>query len=283
MNMKTTLYSVLSSTNSHKRDRRIKFFEEEHKYTITTDSNSVYTSVTTWLHSHFPKFDADQIIENMMSGVSWKKGHKYWGMTVEEIKLQWSETGSASANLGTDVHYEIECFMNNTNLKPNYTHKELYEDYMSKENKLKEMTLEWQYFIEFVKDTPELKPYRTEWKVFYEEYKLAGSIDMIYENPDGTISIYDWKRSKNITRINYFNKFALTKEICHIPDSNYWHYALQLNTYKFILERKYGKTVKDLYLVRLHPDAKEKSYELIELPDLTLDIEDLFEQRRINL
>ena len=106
---------------------------------------------------------------------------------------------------------------------------------------------------------------------------------MIYENPDGTLSIYDWKRSKNISRINTFNKFAITSLICHLPDSNFWHYALQLNTYKFILESKYEKKIRDMYLVRLHPDAEEKNYELIELPDLSIEIKDLFEERRKKL
>jgi hypothetical protein len=59
-----------------------------------------------------------------------------------------------------------------------------------------------------------------------------------------------------------------------MADSNFWHYALQLNTYKAILESKYGKVVKDLYLVRLHPDSTE--YELIRIPDLKNDIEKLF-------
>jgi hypothetical protein len=103
---------------------------------------------------------------------------------------------------------------------------------------------------------------------------------MVYENPDGTLSIYDWKRSKEITRVNSFNKYAKTKLICHMPDSNFWHYALQLNTYKRILERKYNKIITDLYLVRLHPDAEEKNYELIKLPDLTKEIDELFEERK---
>ena len=68
-----------------------------------------------------------------------------------------------------------------------------------------------------------------------------------------------------------------------MPDSNFWHYALQLNTYNRILERKYGKTVIDLYLVRLHPDAEENNYELIKLPDLTKEIDELFEQRKQKL
>ena len=106
---------------------------------------------------------------------------------------------------------------------------------------------------------------------------------MIYENPDGTLSIYDWKRSKDITRVNNFNKFAINKLICHMPDSNFWHYALQLNTYKRIIERKYGKIVTDLYLVRLHPDAEEKNYELIKLPNLSKEIDELFEQRKQQL
>ena len=48
-------------------------------------------------------------------------------------------------------------------------------------------------FTEAVKDHPELKPYRTEWTIYDEDLKISGSIDMIYENPDGTLSIYDWK------------------------------------------------------------------------------------------
>ena len=170
--------------------------------------------------------------------------------------------------------------MNDKDLVSNYTHKELYEKYMETigEDVLKTLPLEWQYFIQFVKDTPHLKPYRTEWLIFHDDLKLAGSIDMVYENPDKTLSIYDWKRSKEITRINQFNKFATNKTICHMPDSNFWHYALQLNTYKTILEQKYGKTVNDLVLVRLHPDIEEKTYELIPLPNLKREIEELFQE-----
>ena len=143
--------------------------------------------------------------------------------------------------------------------------------------------IEWRYFINFVRDNPDLKPYRTEWTVYNDDVKISGSIDMIYENPDGTLSIYDWKRAKLITRINNFNKFALPPQICHLPDSNFWHYALQLNTYKAIIEQKYGKVVKSLFLVRLHPDAEEKNYELIELPDLSTEIKDLFMERKKQL
>jgi ATP-dependent exoDNAse (exonuclease V) beta subunit len=283
--MKPTLHSVLASRNCHERDQYIKFFEEDHKYVITNDPNNKYTSVTTWNHSHFPVFNANLIIKNMMRGKNWKEGHKYWGLTAEEIKQQWSSNSSAVSGAGTDLHFEIECFMNNPDLesgfKKGYKHADLHEAYLQNPKAIE--VIEWDYFINFVKDHPELKPYRTEWTIYDEDLKISGSIDMIYENPDGTLSIYDWKRSKDITRVNNFNKFAINKLICHMPDANFWHYALQLNTYKRLIERKYGKTVTDLYLVRLHPDAEEKNYELIKLPDLSKEIDELFEERKQKL
>jgi hypothetical protein len=278
------LYPVLSLKNFHPRDKNIQFFEEDHKYIIKTEPDVKYTSVTTWNHKHFPIFEADIIIDNMMKSKGWKKGHKYWDLTPDQIKAQWNSNKDAVSGAGTDLHYEIECFNNDKRFTFDYTNKELYEIYMADNKDTHEFkSLEWKYFINFIKDTPELKPYRTEWTVYHDDVKISGSIDMVYENPDGTLSIYDWKRAKNITRINNYNKFAISPEICHLPDSNFWHYALQLNTYKAILEQKYGKVIKDLILVRLHPDAEEKNYELITLPNLSTEIKDLFLERKKQL
>jgi len=279
---------LLNKIFKHERDDDIKFEEEGHKYTIIPDSTSTYTSVTTFIHSHFKAFEADKIIEKMMKGKLWKEGHKYWNMTAEEIKSQWSQNGSNVSQLGTSMHYEIECFMNNPNLPIEYTHKELYDYYINNEkNNEKNInnsefykTKECEFFFHFIQDFPNLKPYRTEWTIYHEDLKIAGSIDMVYENPDKTLSIYDWKRVKNITTVNNFNSYAITDSICHMPDSNFWHYTLQLNIYKAILEEKYNKVISELYLVRIHPDSEENNYELIKLPILTREIKDLFTQRK---
>jgi hypothetical protein len=100
---------------------------------------------------------------------------------------------------------------------------------------------------------------------------------MVYKNKDGTLSIYDWKRTKEIKAVNHWNKWSINPLLSHIPDTNYWHYALQLNTYKAIIEEKYGEKVTQLVLVRLHPDAD--SYEVIELPDLQKEVRLLWKQR----
>ena len=285
------LYTVLSGKNKHVRDDNIHFEESIHKYTILNDVLSNYTSVTTFNHQHFAKFDADKIIKNMMKGSKWNPSNKYWGMTIEDIKNLWNNNASVVSNEGTNLHFDIECFMNQplvdeTDIPIPYTHQDLLEVYNEEINSgiLPPNTSdEWLFFLKFVEAFPHLKPYRTEWVVYNEDIKISGSIDMVYENPDGTLSIYDWKRAKEITKSNSFNKFAVTDCINYIPDTNFWHYSLQLNTYKVLLEEKYGKTVKDLYLVRLHPNNNKKTFDLIKCADLKKEVYSLFEYRKIQL
>jgi hypothetical protein len=126
---------------------------------------------------------------------------------------------------------------------------------------------------------PNYRPYRTEWTVFYKDLKLAGSIDMVYENiDDGTLMIYDWKRVKSIEYEAFGNATATSPHLPDVPNSNFWHYSLQLNTYKAILESQYGKTVTRLMLVRLYPDAP--AYELHECANMQSEVKALFDERR---
>jgi ATP-dependent exoDNAse (exonuclease V) beta subunit len=268
------MLSTLKNQNVHERDSHIQFFEKYHQYKILTDPGSKYTSVTTWNHSHFPKFNADEVIANMMKGKNWNESNKYWGLTPTQIKAMWNSNSSSVASAGTDLHADIETFMNLEMPEPR-RHAELLQVFTETTN----TSEEWGFFMDFVRAFPELKPFRTEWMIYDEELKLAGSIDMVYENPDGTLMIYDWKRSKEISKTNGWNKSAITPCIDHLPDTNFWHYALQLNTYKTILERKYGKIVTCLYLVRLHPDNPKKTFELLKVPILEDEMTELIEHR----
>jgi len=270
--------TVLAKKNAHVRDKNIKFYEHGHRYEITCDPGKRYTSVTTLVHSQFPKFNADAIINKMMKSKSWAPGHKYWGLTADEIKAQWNTSGTAAANSGTNLHEQIENFMNDGRFTFDYTHRELLQEHLiMKQYENIERGIEWEFFLKFVEDNPHLKPYRTEWTIYDESVKVAGSIDMVYENPDSTLEIYDWKRCKEITSVNGWNETATNPLISHLPATNFWQYALQLNTYKRILEAKYDKIVTKLCLVRIHPDSK--SYELIEVPFLDKEITDLFQER----
>ena len=77
--------------------------------------------------------------------------------------------------------------------------------------------------------------------------------------------------------------FQKTECIEHIPDTNYWHYCLQLNTYKAILEKNYNKQIKDMYLVCLHPENKNNSYQRIKVVELKNEIISLFHLRKEQL
>lgn len=254
LNMEPPTY--LANKNPHERDAHITFDEGPHIYTIDGESN--FLSVTTWNHMHFSKFDADKIIDKMMSGKNWSKS-KYFGQTKQEIKDLWSNNGKKAAAAGTKMHYDIECFYNNM---------EVQND-----------SVEYEYFMRFYKTHQELEPYRTEWMIYDKEHKFAGSIDMIFKNKDGTLDIYDWKRCKNIKKDNRWQQ-ATTECISHLPDTNYWHYTLQLNTYKKILETKYGQTVRNLYLVCLHPENANDSFMKIKVPTLKSEIDALFNLRK---
>ena len=292
---------TLEKHHANEKDNNIRFYEKGHKYEVLTDKKVKYTSVTTFVHYQFPKFDANAVIETMMQSKGWGPDHKYWGQTPEQIKAGWIKNGTAVSTAGTNLHYKIECFMNNDKLEKGYSNKDLLKYYLNNQSNqnqanqdqnqtniildknVNDNDIEWNYFINFLKDHPDLKPYRTEWKVYDEDIKISGCIDMVYENPDGTLSIYDWKRSKEITTTNTWNKFALTPCLKHIPDTNFWHYSLQLNIYKTILEEKYNKTIKDLYLVRFHSNNEEQTYELLPVPFLKQEINDLFALRKQQL
>jgi hypothetical protein len=261
---------MLSQRNHHPRDELIIFEENGHKYKIQGDET--YTSVTTWVHNQFEEFNADKIIDKMMSSKKWPKS-PYFGKTKEEIKEQWANNASSVTSDGIKLHHDIENFMNQVVNMEKITHADLLECYSKSEPQ--NHSVEWDYFLRFIKTTPQLVPYRSEWVVFNEDIHICGTVDMVYEKADGTLMIYDWKRCKEITP-NGWSKFSTTETLQHIPDSNFWHYALQLNMYKFIIEEKYNKIVSNICLVKLHPNNKTCTYEIIPLPILKKEILDLF-------
>ncbi len=255
--------NYLATLNSHERDSDITFEEGPHIYTVLGDRGG-YTSVTTWNHRHFEQFNADNIIDRMMKSRNWSNpSYKYYNMTREEIKKQWDDNRDKAAQAGTNMHNDIERYYNQCDVKND--------------------SAEYTFFQNFVNDYSHLVPYRTEWMVYYEELKLSGSIDMVFENPDGTILIYDWKRCQEIKHEVEFGKFAKTPCISHLPDTNFWHYALQLNMYKTILEHKYDKKVTGLYLVCMHPENLYKNYQRIEVPFLEKEMNELLQLRKNEL
>ena len=257
--------TYLQTINNHERDTHITFDEGPHIYTIDGCSN--YISVTTWVHSLFRTFDADLVIDKMMKSRNWPN-NKYYGKSKEEIKQEWEDNRDDAARKGTQLHFEIETFYNKV---------EEHDVTPEIDSNAREVT----YFKNFYADHVHLAAYRTEWMIYDKELRIAGSIDMVFKELDGTLSIYDWKRSKEIVQESRFNEYSIDSVINYIPDTNYWHYCLQLNVYKALLEKNYGVKISNLFLVRLHPDSED--YEKIRVVNLQEAVEKLFDARRIQL
>lgn len=237
---------MLSEINKHEKDI-VEFDEPTHKYKV--GDHIFATSVTQFVHLHFPKFDEDDVCNNILKSNKMKDPfYKYYGMTKSDILDSWD----VNKKFGTELHALIEDYYNGNGKK--------FEEVG---------TIEYQYFLNFTKDYKGLKAYRTEFRLFSFDLDIAGSIDLLVKNRDGTFTIVDWKRAASIdtsTAINRFTKFGLLPGISHIVSTNLQHYNFQLNVYRYILQSEYGFVISSMHLVIFHPNNKSGNYEIHDVP-----------------
>ncbi len=210
--------------NRHERDSLIHFDEASHTYTV---NGQVLKSVTTLISECFEQFDADYWAAKKAPSMN---------MTPEEVKALWERKGEEARNLGTMMHAKIERY------------------YLGETNESDDT---YRLFEQFTQHY-HLSPYRTEWTIYDEESGIAGTLDFL-NLEQGVFTIFDWKRSNKILVCgspetkNRWGKTAFSP-ISHVPDTIYWHYALQLSIYRYILEKNYGIQVSFGKLGIFHPD-----------------------------
>lgn len=170
---------------------------------------------------------------------------------ISALRYLWFNNGRVASTLGTYMHENIEFYYN----------QEPYE-VASREYEL------FARFDRYMRVHEGLEPYRTEWKVYDEDLRIVGTIDMLYwDGQDDTkLWIYDWKRSKKLVQekdVYWAKRYGTTELTKGLVDCNFSHYSMQLNIYKTILERKYGRTVMGMFLVILHPNQKDPIREAV--------------------
>ena len=233
--------------NSHRRDYCISFDEANHKYTV---GGVNLQSVTNLVENCFPKFDAQLHAKTTAAKL---------GITPQEVINMWERKGKESRELGTAMHQKIESY---------YQGKQPYEDDAFK-------------LFKVFADKVKLEPYRTEWAVYDTDNNIAGTIDFV-DYQDGKYTIYDWKRSDKIIANGMPVKFSKYQEkglhpLEHLENCAYYHYALQLSLYKFILEKNYDIKVSDLRLGIFH-SSYDKPY-VLKMPYLENEVKTLMELR----
>jgi hypothetical protein len=254
-------WQSLAFKNVHPRDKNVRFVESTHTYYINGSSKGI-VSTTGFVHAFFGHFDPKVGIACMKRDPEkWAKNPLY-GKTDEEIIEIWSKSGQEASGKGTALHLAIEQHLNGAvdRIPP---------DVME--------TPEWRYYMNFYNDNKDsLEPYRTEWEVWDDEHRLSGSIDMIFKRKDGDFAVYDWKRSKQIKMDNKYQSGE--GPMSHLPDCNYWHYTLQLNVYRWFLQKHYGLKVVELAIVIFHPN--NTNYQVFKLNILDDEIQDMLDARK---
>lgn len=231
---------------------KITFEEKSHKYWSIVDNEEIqYISGTTFVHKFIPFFDELKISASVA---------KKQGVSQKEILDEWHRKRDESCYFGTKVHETAEDVLNGRplrNIPKNPKEKIVFDKAKLFATKFKN----------------ELDILGIEQIVFDHRLKIAGTIDLLARSKkDDSILILDWKTNDTIKRENNFEK--CNYPIDHLDNCNFYHYALQLSLYQFLLifGGYYSKNTK-FKRVLIHINTVEA--EVIQVPDLTSEIKDM--------
>lgn len=252
-----TNINLNGSDITFQQDGKLSFNEEKHLYSL--DGVGELKSVSNVVALFFREFDAECI--------SLRKCN---GNEIEAAKLRedWESKGAIASQAGTFMHKQIEDYLNGKQL-PDLQCSVSYEGRFVKLREQIDISREWGYFKSFERNT-EFVPFRTEWRIYDAEARIAGTLDFVCECSDGTYEIYDWKRSNKIDPTER-NKWANgINGLEHLTDTAYIHYCLQQNLYRYMLQKNYGIKVSRMNLVVLHPELP--TYRIVPIPKMDREV-----------
>lgn len=243
--------------------RHIKYFDEPHKYFI---GEQELVSGTTFIGTLKDKFDAD-----FMAGKVAKKR----GVDKETILAEWDYKRDFSSIKGTMVHNFAENYWGNKVFPYN---EQLVIDKFG-EDVIRERYDECvKMFKEFYNEASKsLVPIAMELVIGDSELGIGGMVDGLFWNDKmGELQIWDYKTNKQIrTTSEYRKRFKVP--INWIEECEYESYSLQLNLYKYIIEKNTNLKIGKLYLVWIQEENEK--FEVIQCKDY-MDVIDLIFKKK---
>lgn len=253
----------------------LKFDEKKHEYTV---DKKKYTSVTQLIGKYKNPFEADKMSELVATNCN--KGLKQliklgFVVPTEEfaprlekqnpvnktmIKKIWKENGDEASQHGTEVHNLLEHYV-----EQGETLGWLALLKFEKSKAKVDFGVEFIDSLEAVKLLPELK-------IFNEEYLVAGTGDLLVQKENGHYDLIDYKTNKKIESSSFGDKKMLAP-LDHIPDCNFWHYALQQTMYKIMMQIDMDIEIDNIALLHLRDDGCE----LITVPFLEKEVMSIME------
>eukprot|EP00808_Paulinella_micropora_P010158 g18701.t1 len=212
-------------------------------------------NVTGFVHSFFTEFNQESISRQCPVARNVDTG---------TVPTEWA----AARDLDSLLHAYNECIYNE--LLPPIDPRELGPEYV-----------QFMKFKRYIETEKGWVPFRTELTLCSSKYLVAGSCDILFiDVKTNRIYICGWKRSKQIRLQGWDNRVGWGP--CHsMPDCNYSHYCLQLNTYRELAELQLKKQVGGMYLLIFHPN--QDNFRFLEVPDLGKVTRQCLGMRRVNL
>ena len=193
-------------------DNNIVLNKDTHKYKLLTHPEINFTSVTTYVEYFFEGFDAPKVATNLINNYP-----KYADRTIESLIADWD----AAAAYGTKVHDEIENWIKN-DVEPQTIKAIQGKNWLQNYQMKSDIDIS------------------SELIVYSSELKIAGTVDILaQDNNTGQYELIDWKTSKKIETVSYGYKMGTHDVTENVMDCNFYHYALQLSLYRYLLEEYY--------------------------------------------
>jgi len=243
-------HNLDGSSTEFPQDKDIEFISDGHKY-IHKPTGTQLASVSSVYSSYFEEFDTAR-------WAVYKARER--GIEPDDMADLWKCNGDCASFAGTHMHAQIERYLNgerDLDLQCTFTHDSIYRHVVKDLDISKEIS----FFHNFIAQYSDIRPFRTEWCVYDLGLGIAGTIDLVCRTGENEVELFDWKRSNKL--IDKFSQRVIDHSrfgnhaihgLEYIPDTSYWHYVLQQNLYKYILENNYGLKVTAMHLVVLHPD-----------------------------
>lgn len=232
----------------------IKYSPKENKY-ILRGKRLLPVSVAVSLF--FERFDQNRWAEEKS---------KQTGKPQDLIIEEWNLKGEMARRTGVFLHEEIAHYFIGLPMKGRFQFK-FKSEHLTVDKDIS-IEKEESLFLKFVADE-NLRIYRTNYLVADRGLRIAGRVAFVGVCEDG-YEIYDWKRAKGITDLDgnpiTKNAFGVKGKngMETIDDTPFWHYALQLNLYRAILEKTNHIVIRRIFLIDLCPT--KETYVKISVP-----------------
>lgn len=252
--------------NIHKelaKFKGIKYYDEPHIYII---DGQQLTSGTAFVGEFKEKFDSQgQAI----------KSAKKKGVSVEEMLAEWKFKGDFSRTKGTLLHNYAENHWQNKVLPLDYTiYDERFGEGLMKE-RLEECIRMFEEF--YLKAQKNLIPIAMELVIGDAELGVGGMVDCLFWNDKyKEYQIWDYKTNKEIAEYSKYKK-RMKMPINFLHDCELEAYSIQLNLYKYIIQKNTDIKIGKCFLVHIHEEQEQ--YNVIECKEYQEIIQLLFDYK----